>query len=171
MIDLRWAYIGQSFVFIQIDPIQKYKRKIIHGGKKISSTGQATVYSSREPGFVTYFSGIHVVICYVFTCLVTYCDVRYDFREKRCSVRLYSYLFCRGFMFHLCYLYLFLKVYTTNTGVLHDFHIIVCSCRLAVTIRVSLVEQESFTYQSGRVHHRFCRVRVTQSCYPLSFFI
>ena len=61
--------------------------------------------------FFTYFSGIHVVICYVFTCLVTYCDVRYDFREKRCSVRLYSYLYCRGFMFHLLYLYLFLRVY------------------------------------------------------------
>ena len=42
-----------------------------------------------------------------------------------------------GFMFYLCYLYLF-----THTGVQHDFHITWCSCRLTVTRRVSHVEQE-----------------------------
>jgi len=44
------------------------------------------------------------------------CDVRFDFRVKRCSVRLYSHLFCRRFMYYLCYLYSF-----TNTGVQQDF--------------------------------------------------
>ena len=33
--------------------------------------------------------------------------VRYDFRMKRCSVRLYLQLFVGGFMSYLCYLYFF----------------------------------------------------------------
>ena len=37
--------------------------------------------------------------------------------KKRCSVRLYSHLFCSRFKLCLCYLYL-----VTHTGVLHDFH-------------------------------------------------
>jgi hypothetical protein len=47
-----------------------------------------------------------------------------------------------GVIFHLCYLYLF-----TYTIVQHDFHIKWCSCRLTVTRRVSLMEQELLTLQ------------------------
>jgi len=49
-------------------------------------------------------------------------------------------LFCREFMFYLCYLYLF-----TYTGVQHDFHIRLCLYRLAVTRQVSHVQQEMLT--------------------------
>ena len=45
--------------------------------------------------------------------------------------------FCKGFMFYSCYLCLF-----PHSGVQHDFHIRWYSCRLAVTWRVSRLEQE-----------------------------
>jgi hypothetical protein len=44
------------------------------------------------------------------------------------TIRIVSNMFCRGFMFYLCYFYLF-----KNNGIQHDFHIRWCSCRLAVT--------------------------------------
>jgi len=49
-------------------------------------------------------------------------------------------------MFYLCFLYLF-----THTCVQDDLHIILCSCRLTVTRRVSLVEQELLTLPSTYV--------------------
>ena len=64
----------------------------------------------------------------------------YDFQVKRCSVRLYSHLSCRGLMFYLSYLYLF-----TYTGVQRDFHITWCSCRSTITQRAPLVKQEQPT--------------------------
>ena len=49
--------------------------------------------------------------CIVLLCILTFrvpcCDVRYDLRKKRCSVRLYLQLFVKGFMFYLRYLCLF----------------------------------------------------------------
>ena len=57
-----------------------------------------------------------------------------------CDLRLDSHLFCRGFMFYLCYLYS-----STYTGVQHDFYIRCCSCRLSVTQRLSHVVQELLT--------------------------
>jgi hypothetical protein len=45
-----------------------------------------------------------------------------------------------GFMFYLCYLYLF-----TYTSVKYDFHIRWCSRCLTITRRVSRVEQEQLT--------------------------
>jgi hypothetical protein len=48
--------------------------------------------------------------------------------------------FVSGSCFHLCYLYLF-----TNTGLQHDFKIRWCSCRLAITRRVPLVETKLLT--------------------------
>jgi hypothetical protein len=42
-------------------------------------------------------------------------------------------------MFYLCYLYV-----VTYTGVKHDFHITLRSCRSSVTRWVLLVEQELF---------------------------
>ena len=65
------------------------------------------------------------------------CDVRYAFRVKRCSVRLYYYLLCRRFMFYLCFLYLF-----THTDVQHDFHVRWFWCDSPVIRRVTIVEQE-----------------------------
>jgi hypothetical protein len=57
-----------------------------------------------------------------------------------CDLRLDSHLFCRGFMFYLCYLYS-----STYTGVQHDFYIRCGSCRLSVTQRLSHVVQELLT--------------------------
>ena len=53
--------------------------------------------------------------------------------------------FARGFMLHLCYSYLF-----TSTFVQHNFYIRWWSCRLSVTWRVSLVEQELLIFSSLR---------------------
>jgi hypothetical protein len=63
---------------------------------------------------------VNVVKLHVFTFLVPCCNVCYDFCVKRCSIRLDFHLFCRRFMFYLCYLYLF-----TYTGVQH---IVLCFC-------------------------------------------
>jgi len=41
---------------------------------------------------------VYVVLFGVFTFLVMCCDVRYDFRIKRCSVNLNTLLFVGGFM-------------------------------------------------------------------------
>ena len=63
-----------------------------------------------------------------------------DFCIKTCLISLFSCLFCRWFMFYICYLYLFMY-----TGVQHDFHIRWCLCRLTVIWLVSHVEQELLT--------------------------
>jgi len=47
-----------------------------------------------------------------------------------------SFLFCRGFMFYLCYLYLFI-----HTGNQHDFHCRWCSRHLTVTWRCHLYKR------------------------------
>ena len=51
-----------------------------------------------------------------------------------------SHLFCRGFIFYLCYLYLF-----KYTGIQLYVHITSWSCCLTVTWWVPLVEQELLT--------------------------
>jgi hypothetical protein len=48
-----------------------------------------------------------VILLYVVTFSVPSCDVRYDFRIKRCSVRLYLQLFVGGLMSYLRYVCLF----------------------------------------------------------------
>ena len=69
------------------------------------------------------------------------CDVRYEFRVKRCSFRLYYYLLCRRFTFY----YLFW-------------------CHLKVTRRVAIVEQELLTLPEHlRSPRLFCGVRVARS--------
>jgi len=70
-------------------------------------------------------------------------------------------------MFYLCYMYVL-----TNTGVLHDFHIKWCSCRLTVTRRVSHLEQELLT----RPEHLssppvFNEVRVARSLFSVYCFV
>jgi len=52
------------------------------------------------------------LVKYIFSFLFPCCGVHSDFRIKRFSVRLYSYLFCKS------YLYLFMY-----TGVQHDLYI------------------------------------------------
>ena len=70
-----------------------------------------------------------------------------------------SHLFCTGFMFYLCYLYLF-----TYTGVQHDFNIRWCSCRLTVTWQMSHVEQELLTLPQHLISPPvFCGVGVARS--------
>jgi len=89
------------------------------------------------------------------------CDVRYEFRVKRCSVRLYYYLLCRRFMFYLCFLYLF-----TYTGVQHEFPVRRCWCHLTVTRMVTIVEQELLTLPEHLSSPRvFCGVRVARSLF------
>jgi hypothetical protein len=48
-----------------------------------------------------------------------WCPVRFPHNDDVRFDRLDSHLFCRGFLFYLCYLYLL-----TYTGVQHDFHTI-----------------------------------------------
>ena len=54
-----------------------------------------------------FFIFVVVVLLCVFTFLVPCSDVRYDFRIKKCAVRLYLQLFVGGFMSYLRYLCLF----------------------------------------------------------------
>ena len=48
---------------------------------------------------------LFVILLCVFTFWVLCCYVRYDFRIKRCSVRIYFQLFVGGRMYYLRYLY------------------------------------------------------------------
>jgi hypothetical protein len=63
------------------------------------------VYLSRGPGFAP---GITLVLDWfvLSNCMSIHSchDVYWDFPFKRCSVRLYSHSFCKGFVFYLCYL-------------------------------------------------------------------
>jgi hypothetical protein len=87
------------------------------------------------------------------------CDVRYEFRVKRCSVPLYYYLFCRRFTFYLWFLYLL-----THTGVQQDFPVRWRWCHLTGTRRVAIGEQELLTLPEHLRSLRFlCGVRVARS--------
>ena len=91
-----------------------------------------SAYSSGAPDFspsncllvLEGFVLFNVDKLHVFMFLVLCCDVRYDLN-----------LLCTGFMLYLCFC----------IGVKHDVHVRWCSCRLTVTWRVSLVEQELLT--------------------------
>jgi hypothetical protein len=48
----------------------------------------------------------------VFTFLVPCCDVRYTFRLKRCSIRIYLQLFVGGLM-HCVFVYVWVVVFNT----------------------------------------------------------
>jgi hypothetical protein len=77
-------------------------------------------------------------ICiYIF---VSCCSVCYNLHvELMFRLSLLSFVL-KGFMFYLCYLYLFMY-----TGMEQDFHIRWCSCHLKVAWQVPLVELELLT--------------------------
>jgi hypothetical protein len=52
-------------------------------------------------------------VWYIFTWLIPCCDGCYDFRIKRCSVRLYSQCFVGGFM---SYLYIYFHLFMHSGG-------------------------------------------------------
>jgi hypothetical protein len=96
---------------------------------------------------------VHIVQLHVFTFLIQFCGVRYDFVQERHSVHLSSYLFCMEFMFYFRYLYFL-------TGVHHDFYITWCS----EMRRVSIVEQELLTLPEHQSSPPvFCGVLVARS--------
>jgi hypothetical protein len=95
------------------------------------------------PPFFTCLSRVRVVNIvklHVFTFLVPCCDVQRDIRVQTIFGSSSLPFFCRVFMLNLCYLCLFM-----HTDVQHDFHVWWCSCRLTVTRRMLLVEQELLT--------------------------
>jgi len=53
----------------------------------------------------------------------------------------FIYVICIYFVGGSCFIYVIFYLFT-HTGVQHDFHVTWCLCRLTVTRRVSLVEQE-----------------------------
>jgi hypothetical protein len=89
------------------------------------------------PKFSDKLLFIFLVFCVVLSCVFTFwvrcCDVRYDFRIKRCSVRLYIRLFVGGIMSYLRYLCLF-----THSGVQH---ILCCFLFCFVCLRLVLCWQ------------------------------
>ena len=74
---------------------------------------------------ITRLPACYANTLYMYSHINPCCDVRYDFRVTRCSIRLDSLLFYKEFMFYSCYLYSL-----TYTGVQHGFHISWCSCSL-----------------------------------------
>ena len=77
----------------------------------------------------------------------------------RCSIRINSHLFCRGFMFYLCYFYFFIILVSNMISIIRW-----CSCRLTVTRWVSHVEQEWLTLPEHLSSPPgFSGIRVTQS--------
>ena len=79
----------------------------------------------------------------------------------RYSVRPYPspppHVFCMRLRFYRWYLYLF-----THTDVQHEFHIAWISCRLSVTWRVPLMEQELYSTGAPDFYPTCCGVRVAQ---------
>jgi hypothetical protein len=79
---------------------------------------------------LSIFNVLCVVLLYVFTFWFLCCDVRYDFRIKRWSVRTYFKLFVGRFMSYLRYLCLL-----AHSGVQN---ILCCACVLFVFILYTL---------------------------------
>ena len=63
--------------------------------------------------------------------------MHYDFRVKTMFDSSVPPFFCNGFMLYYCYFYLF-----AHTGVRYHSYITRCPCRLTVTRRLLLVEQD-----------------------------
>ena len=103
--------------------VTRVTRRVHHMEHELCTLSEHLV----SPPLLTCVSGVRVVKLHVFTFLVRCCDVRYDFRVKRCLILLDSHLLCRGFM----YIYVFC-IYLCVL----DFHIRWCSCGLTETRRV-----------------------------------
>ena len=75
---------------------------------------------SSPPFFGVYFGGvlIFLVFCVVLLCVFTFrgpcCDIRYDFRIKRCSVRLLPLVVCSR-----AHVLFTLFVFVTHSGIQH----------------------------------------------------
>ena len=106
-------------------------------GATTTSCGSRTTYHEHLslPSFFTYLFGVRVLYVvmlhlHVFFSSVLWYPLRFSGKN---DVRLgLTYLFCKGFVFYLCYLY-----FSTHTGVQHDLHIRWCSCGVTVARRVS----------------------------------
>ena len=105
---------------------------------RLSQSQSGTAY---PPG--AHLNGVHAVKLHVFPFQVLCCNIRCQFHVKRYSVRLYSHLFCRGFVFYLCHLYLF-----TDTGILSNFRIQLCS----LNNKTTGVTNGAGTANPSRVH-------------------
>ena len=83
--------------------------------RRVSYKKQELLTLHEHLSSAPFFSFCVALLC-VFTFWVPYYDVRYDFRIKQCSVRLYLQLFVVALMSYLRYLCLF-----TCSGVQHIF--------------------------------------------------
>jgi hypothetical protein len=73
---------------------------------------------------------------YVFTFGVPCCDVRYDFRINRCSVRLYLQMFVGGCMSYLRYLCVF--AYSVVQHILYCVFCFVCLCLVSCVSKLQV---------------------------------
>ena len=136
-----------------------------------TTSGTGTLYPSGAPELAPIFftwQGLCSSSCQI-TCLHVFSSVlwcRYDFHVKTMFNLSWLPRLLWGFMFYLCYLYLF-----KYTGVQHDFHIRWCSCRLTVAWRVSHVKQELLTtpehLNSPPVYSGVCIARSLVFCATL----
>ena len=100
-----------------------------------------------------FLSDVQVIQIHVFSCLVLCCDIRYYFRVNT-MFDSFLFPFCRGFMTHLWYLYLFIY-----TGVQHGSRIgWWCSRHLTVIRRMSLAGRNCSTFRSTSFHPPFFSV-------------
>ena len=91
-----------------------------------------TIFNEVIPRFMVGSAFLIFSVCCVFTCCVLCCDGRYDFRIKRCSIRLYLQLFVWGFMHNLRYLCFLLRI------VVYVQHILCCVYALFVFVLCTL---------------------------------
>jgi len=107
---------------------------------------QSTCVCTR---FFSFVRVVHVVQLHVLMFSFPCCSVRYDFLVKPMfdSSQL-PFCFAGGpclFVFCFCFGYVYLFTYSC---VQHDFYIILCSCRLAVTRWVPLVDGGALEFTS-----------------------
>ena len=123
--------------------------------------GAGTSYPSGPPEFVPVIS--RLVLFMLSNITFRPCDdFRYAFDVNRCSVHLYSHLFCRRFMLHLYCLY-----WLTYNGVQHDFHISICcwySYKQWMTLVGHGLRMLSIHFSSPTVFVRFMFLNLSFLC-------
>jgi len=91
-----------------------------------SGAGTASLLEqmSYHPTF-TCISAVCDVELHIFTLLVLCCDVRNNFRVRRCSVLLASNLISLGFMFCKTLFFIYLRILLSNTmSISEDFRVV-----------------------------------------------